>query len=288
MNWPTPEVSAEIFPASRTERGRVFADAEAARDERAALQALGVLGTAMFYQGKFTEAEAALRRSIAMARDAAKPYRVVWGLMSLGWSLGCEGRFDEALTAFGDAKSVPAWRDSNVLEVESHVRWVNGDFAGALACAQEAIVLNPGGLSPRRAHGLCVAALSATELDQLDDAHRYVAMARRIYGDKRWFFASDFSHQAAGVLAWREDRRSEAVAALRTSAAGLLSIGAMAFAAPVLADLAEAAAEAGEPKAAGEAAAAISLRSPRRPSGTASGAGGDRRCVVRPGWRPAS
>ena len=242
------------LPALEEGARRVFADAEAARDERAALQALGVLGTATFYQGKFTEAEGALRRSIAMARDAAKPYRVVWGLMSLGWSLGFEGRFDEALVAFGDAKSVPAWRDSNVLELESHVRWVNGDFAGALHCAQEAIVLNPGGLSPRRAHGLCVAALSATELDQVADAHRYVAMARRIYGDKRWFFVSDFSHQAAGVLAWREDRRSEAIAALRTSAAGLLSIGALAFAAPVLVDLAEAAADAGEPKVAEESA----------------------------------
>jgi DNA-binding CsgD family transcriptional regulator len=242
------------LPALEAGARRVFAEAERARDERAAVQALGVLGTATFYQGRFAEAEGALRQSIAMARAAGKPYRVVWGLMSLGWSLGFEGRFSEALAAFQDAKGVPAWRDSNVLEIESHVRWLSGDFAGALACAEEAIALNPGGLSPRRAHGICVGALAATELDRLADAHRYVAMARRIYGDKRWFFASDFSHQAAGILAWHEDRRPEAIAALRTSAAGLLSIRALAFAAPVLVDLAEVAAESAEPKTAAEAA----------------------------------
>lgn len=245
------------LPALEAGARRVFAEAETARDDRAAVQALGVLGTATWYQGKFAEGDGALRRSIAMAREAGKPYRVVWGLMSLGWSLGFEGRYDEALRAFDDAKSVPGWRDSNVLELESHVRWVTGDFAGSLACAEEAVSLNPGGLSPRRAHGLCVGALSATELGRLADAQRYLALARRIYGDKRWFFASDFSHQAAGVLAWREDRLPEAVAALRQAATGLASVRAMAFAAPVFADLAEVAAEAGDPEAAGEAATAL-------------------------------
>jgi DNA-binding CsgD family transcriptional regulator/tetratricopeptide (TPR) repeat protein len=245
------------LPAFEAGARRVFAEAEAARDERAALQALGVLGTATFYQGKFTEGEGALRRSIAMAREAGKPYRVVWGLMSLGWSLGFEGRFEEAVAAFEDAKAVPGWRDSNVLELESHVRWLAGDFAGALGCAEEAVALNPGGFSPRRAHGLCVGALCATELGRLPEARQYVATAKRIYGEKRWFFASDFSHQAAGMLAWREGRLPEAIAALRTSATGLQSCRAMAFAGPVLADLAEAAAEAAEPDVAEEAAAQL-------------------------------
>jgi DNA-binding CsgD family transcriptional regulator len=245
------------LPALEAGARTVFAEAESARDERAALQALGVLGTATFYQGRFAEAEGALRRSVAMAREAGKPYRVVWGLMSLGWSLGCEGRLDEALAAFDDAKSVPAWRDSNVLELEAHVRWTAGDFAGSLACAREALALNPGGSSPRRAHGLCVGALAATELDELDDAHRFLSMAKRIYGDKRWFFASDFSDQAAGVLAWREGRLPEAIAALRTAASGLMSVRAFAFAAPCLIDLAEVATEAGEPGVAETAAAQL-------------------------------
>jgi len=245
------------LPALEAGARQVFSEAEAARDDRAALQALGVLGTATFYQGKFAEAEGALRRSIAMAREAGKPYRVVWGLMSLGWCLGFEGRIDESLAAFEQAKGVPGWRDSNVLELESHVRWLAGDFAGSLACAGEALTLNPGGLSPRRAHGLCVGAMAATELDHLTDAQRYLSMAKRVYGDKRWFMASDFSPHAAGVLAWREDRLPEALKALRTSADGMLSTNSLAFAAPILVDVAEVAAQTQEPEAAERAASQL-------------------------------
>lgn len=245
------------LPALELGARRVLAEAEAVRDERAALVALGVLGTVTFYQGKFAEAEGALRRSVAMAREAGKLYRVTWGFMSLGWSLGFEGRFDEALTAFADAKSVPAWRDSNVLELESHVRWLAGDFAGSMACAREAVELNPGGLSPRRAMGLCCSALSGTESDQLADARRDAATARSVYGDRRWFFASDFSHHAAGVLAWRDGRLPEALGALRTAASGLMATRAVAFAGPVLLDLAEVAVEAGDVGVAEEASARL-------------------------------
>ena len=241
------------LPALEAGAERVLHEAEAAGDDRAALQALGVLGTAMFYQGDFVGAEGAMRRSIAMARSAGKLYRETWGLMSLGWSLGFEGRFQEALAAFEEAKAAPAWRDSNVLELESHVRWLAGDFEGSLACAREAVALNPGGLSLRRAMGLCCAALSAIETDQLTDARRDVSAARRVYGDQRWFFASDFSRQASGMLAWREGRLPEALHALRAAADGLMAMGAAAFAGPILLDLAEVAVEAGEPQVAEEA-----------------------------------
>ncbi|MDQ3947403.1 MAG: AAA family ATPase, partial [Actinomycetota bacterium] len=243
------------LPALEAGARSVLAEAEAARDDWAALQALGVLGTAAFYQGKFAEAEGALRLSAAMAREAGKLYRVTWGLMSLGWSLGLEGRYDEALLAFADAKLIPAWRDSNVLELESHVRWLGGDFAGSLACAREAVALNPGGVSPRRAHGLCFAALSAIEADQLAEARRDVSTVRSVYGERRWFFASDLSHHAAGVLAWREGRIGEALPALRRAADGLLVMRAIAFAGPVLVDVAEVAVGVGDVTPAEEAVA---------------------------------
>ncbi|HVS42562.1 MAG TPA: AAA family ATPase, partial [Candidatus Dormibacteraeota bacterium] len=226
---------------------RVLADAERAGDHHASLQALGIVGTAAFYQGRFAEAEGRLRGSVAMARQAGKLYRVTWGLMSLGWSLGFEGRFREALAAFQEARSVPGWRDSNVLELEGYVRWLAGDYAGSLACVREAMVLNPGELSRRRAHGLCVAALSAVETDHIDEARSNVVAARRVYGDRVWFFVSDISQHAAGVLAWREGRLTEAVAAMRRGTEGMLEMGAVAFAAPILVDLAEVAFEAALP-----------------------------------------
>lgn len=238
---------ASDLPALEEGARTVLAEAELAGDDHATVQALGVLGTATFYQGRFAEAEAAIGRSVEMARRTGKLYRVTWGLMSLGWAYGFEGRFDESLAAFEEARSVPGWRDSNVLELESHVRWLAGDYAGSLACVREAVVLNPGGLSRRRAAGLCIAALSAVEIDQLDEARLDVATAARIYGDRTWFVASGFAQHAAGVLAWREGRLAAAVAALRRGSDGLLAMGAVVFAAPMLLDLAEVAVEAGLP-----------------------------------------
>ncbi|TMD00503.1 MAG: hypothetical protein E6J03_12035 [Chloroflexi bacterium] len=245
------------LPALEAGARRVLAEAELAGDEHAAIQALGVTGTAAFYQGRFAEAVDALSRSVEMARRAGKLYRVTWGLMSLGWARGYEGHLEDSLVAFADAKSVPGWRDSNVLELESLVRWFACDYAGSLACAREAVMLNPGGLSRRRATGLCSAALSAVEIDQLDEARRDVAAAGRIYGDRHWFVASGIAHHAAGVLAWREGRLMDAVTALRRGSDSLTGMGAMVFATPVLVDLAEVAVEAGVPAQAEAAAASL-------------------------------
>ncbi|HEX3605732.1 MAG TPA: AAA family ATPase [Candidatus Dormibacteraeota bacterium] len=245
------------LPALEQGARTVLAEAEQAGDEHAAVQALGVLGTATFYQGRFVEGAEALGRSVDMARQAGKLYRVTWGLMSLGWMYGFEGRFEEAHAAFEEARSVPGWRDSNVLELESHVRWLAGDYAGALACAHEAVVLNPGGLSRRRAAGLCFAALSAVETAQLDEARRNVATVARIYGDRTWFVASGFAQHAAGVLAWHGGRLPEAISLLRRGADALLGMGAVVFAAPLLLDLAEVSVEAGLPAEADCAAAEL-------------------------------
>ncbi|MDB5068109.1 MAG: hypothetical protein JWM18_4543 [Chloroflexi bacterium] len=245
------------LPALEEGARTVLAEAELAGDDHATVQALGVLGTATFYQGRFAEAEDAIGRSVEMARRAGKLYRVTWGLMSLGWAYGFEGRFDESRMAFEEARSIPGWRDSNVLELESHVRWLAGDYAGSLACAREAVVLNPGGLSRRRATGLCFAALSAVETDQLDEARRDAATAARIYGDRSWFVGSGFAQHAVAVLAWREGRLVDAVAALRRGVDWLLSMGAVVFAAPMLLDLAEVAVEAGLPAQAEVASAEL-------------------------------
>jgi len=167
--------------------------------------------------------------------------------MSLGWCLGYEGRLAEAWEAFEETKrSNPAWRDANVLEIESNIRWLAGDYHGALACAREAISLNPGAQSFRRGQGLCYAVLSAVELDQVGDARRDAEAAARVYGGRTWFFGLDFVLHAEGVLTWRQGRHPEALTALRRAADGMLGKDTWALAGPVLLDLAEVAAEAGE------------------------------------------
>ena len=96
-----------------------------------------------------------LRRSVAEARADGSPYRITWNVMSLGWSLGIEGRLEEALRCFAEAKEAnPAWREGNVLELESHVRWLAGDLAGALRCTQESLTQSLGTSSRRRGVGM--------------------------------------------------------------------------------------------------------------------------------------
>ena len=233
----------------------VLADAEAAGDEDVALRAVGVWGTAAFYRGRFADGEEALRRSAAMARQRGQDYRITWALMSLGWCCGFEGRLAEALAAFSEAKSAnPAWRDANALELESHVRWLAGDYRGARDCAREAAALNPGNYSLRRGHGLAVAVLAGVELDEVAEARRDSEAAARLYRGRTWLFANDIVTHAEGVLAWREGRLPLALTTLRRAVDGLAARDAVVFAAPALVDLAEVAAEAGDPEAAKRAA----------------------------------
>jgi DNA-binding CsgD family transcriptional regulator len=254
-------------PALEDGAAAVLADAEAAGDDAVAVLAVGVMGTAAFYRGKFADGEAALRRSVALARRLGRDYRVTWGLMSLGWCLGYDGRLTESLAAFSEAKSSnPAWRDSNVLELESNVRWLAGDYRGGRGCARESVALNPGAQSLRRAHGLAMAVLSEVELDEVAEAHRDAAAASAVYRGRTWFFISDLAVHAEGVLAWRDGRLTDAIATLRRAADGLLGKDVVAFAAPVLLDLAEVAAEAAAAEVAAAAAdqlAAIAVRTGR-------------------------
>ncbi len=80
-----------------------------------------------------------------------------------------------------------------MLELEAQVRWLGGDYLGSLACAREAVELNPGGLSRRRAPRALLRGALRVETDQLEEARRNVATVARIYGDRTWFVASGFS-----------------------------------------------------------------------------------------------
>jgi hypothetical protein len=92
----------------------------AAGDHDAVLLALGSLGPAAFVRGRFTEAEgeAALRRSVALARAEQSPARLRFGLTVLAASLLLEGRLEDARGALQEAeaaamgsptRSCPTW-----------------------------------------------------------------------------------------------------------------------------------------------------------------------------------
>lgn len=213
--------------------------ADADGDEEAALWAVGVYGTACFYQGEFAEAERALLRAVELARAQERPYRLTWSAMSLGWAYGYEGRLTEAYGAFELAKSTPSWRESNVLELEANVRWLGGDYAGSMACARRVVEFNAGRIGFRRGNCLSALALSGVEVGELADARRAVASAQRIYGSDTWFMSSGLVRHAEGVLAWRDGLLAEAAIVLQRAASELYTIGAPVMAAFALLDLTE-------------------------------------------------
>jgi DNA-binding NarL/FixJ family response regulator len=248
------------YPAMEHGSLAVAGDADAAGEQFARIQALQSLGFAASFRGRFREAEEAIRMSLAIAREEQKVYRLTIGLVNLGITLAASGRTAEAHALLEEGKATnPAWRDSILPEWESIERWFAGDMRGALACADDAAARATGDLSKRRAIGVSFAALAACEAGDGVLAHRYLARAQGAYGGRAWQFFSHFGSYAQGMLDWQEGRRAEACATLREAAAHVQHTGALPYAAIVLVDLAELAAEQGDDELAAEAARQLAL-----------------------------
>jgi DNA-binding CsgD family transcriptional regulator len=245
------------IPALRSGADAVLVEARAAGDEEAALWAMGVRGTTEFYQGNFSQADADLRGSIELAKQHAKPYRVTWGLMCLGWSLGYEGRLPEAYECFEAAKATPGWRESNVLEMESLIRWLAGDYAGSMQCSRDVLLLNASRIGLRRAVGPICLALCGAEVGELAEARRGLGVAREIYGNQVWFMGTGLLRHAEGIVAWRDGHLPDAQVLLERAATELVSVGAPVKAAFAFLDLAELAHERECPDVAVSAAARL-------------------------------
>jgi DNA-binding CsgD family transcriptional regulator/tetratricopeptide (TPR) repeat protein len=251
IRWIAGDVPA-FDAASR----RLLEEAEAAGDRFVILQALNAIGIGAYFGGRFGEAEQVLLRSAAMAREDHRPYRLTMSLGVVGLSLAFRGRLEEARLLLREAKSAnPQWRDTILPEWELMVPWLAGDYAATVAAADDVLARNPLGLGRRRAGALVFAALSAAETGQVALAHRYLGHVAAAYGERRWFFWSDYGGHAEALLAWRSGRTADAVGLLRQTTQLIRELPA--FVALVLADLAEVAAESDDPEAAGEASAGL-------------------------------
>ena len=217
-------------------------------------QALEARGWAAFWRGRFTQADDAFRRAIAMAREDGKRYRLAWNLSSLALSLGVEGRFAEAAPLLEEAKSVtPAWRETMLLEQETTIRWLAGDFPAAVACGREAIAQNPTA-SRRRSIGMAIAAAAAADTGDLGEARAFLDRARAACRDFDWLFYAEYCAYAEAIIAWREGEPEAALTGLQGVYITMLSWQSWPFFAMVLVDLAEVAAERVWADVAGEAA----------------------------------
>jgi DNA-binding CsgD family transcriptional regulator len=135
------------------------------------------------------------------------------------------------------------------------VRWIAGDFAAAVALAQEAVAWQPRATARRRAVGPAVGALAAIECGDGVEAERLMTRANETYGGRDWSFFLQVTRAAEGLFAWQAGRAADCVAMLRPATASLMRMQSRPWAAFFLIDLAEAAAEAGDAAVATAAAA---------------------------------
>jgi DNA-binding CsgD family transcriptional regulator len=231
--------------------------AEAAGERFALLQALSALGLAAGWLGDHARARTLWERSMELAAAADKPYRLLFAQVSLAVTHAYLADIDEATTLITEAKSLPAWGESPLLEWESMVRWAVGDFPRALASAQEAAA--PGTPSKRSAFGLSHAVLSAVEADRPEEAEQLLRKVLAAYCGRDWGYYFQYALYAQAMLDWRNGLVPRALATLRRVSQRLLAMQAMQAAVFVLVDQAALAAAAGDAAAGEEAAAGLAL-----------------------------
>lgn len=248
------------FRAWEEDARHVVQAAEAAGDDFATMQALSAMGWGALHRGRMVEAEAAFRKTLALADKSGKPRRVSASLAILANALAQSGRLAEAFELIRQAKAIdpaspPGY--SIIPELETITCLLAGDFLRAVAIIEEMVVRTGGELSRRQVAGSTFAALSAVELDRPAAARRYLDAARATLGRGQWIFYREYCDYVDAAILRREGKPSAALAVVSTVAAQLLQMGNPVAAAYVLLDQAELAAELGDADRAELAAARL-------------------------------
>jgi ATP/maltotriose-dependent transcriptional regulator MalT len=126
--------------------------------------------------------------------------------------------------------------------MSARIRWLAGDFEGAIGDALEATSWTRGGLGKRRGWSVAVAAMAAAETGQAAAARSHLERAKAAYAGREWYAASLHCEWAEGVLAFQAGQGRGAVKPLLHAANRLGEMGSWPLAALVLNDLAEVAA----------------------------------------------
>ncbi|HEY3239715.1 MAG TPA: AAA family ATPase [Acidimicrobiia bacterium] len=240
--------------ALQTGAGAVAEAAQAAGHTFVARQAFGASGYAAFHRGRFAEAESAIRRAIAIAREEGKPRGLSILFWTLSASLVCEGRLAEAQAVLEEARASDAAGGAEWARRELFLDWHAGHFRAALTRARDVVAASTGEQTRRNLGELVFACMAAVELDEQVEARQYLALAKLALGGREWLLISEYWEWVEALLIDREGLRSEALADLSQIASKLIAKDALASAAFVLADLVELAAESGDAQTAGDAA----------------------------------
>lgn len=254
LGWITG--CAGDLPGQARLAGGVLEEALAADDHVAAIQAGGALGYTLGMLGRLGEGEERLRESIERAERTGSSYRAAWGRCQLGLILGLAGRREEAERLLEEAlvAGYEEAADGLVLERLAQLDWLAGDLERGLARIRESAARRPIRGSRRRAWALALAARMEGEMGRADLARSHLARAKATYEGREILVWSPFCPWTEGFLAWQEEEPAGALQLLERAAGRLGEMGAVAYQALVLVDLAEVAARSGRLEEAGEAA----------------------------------
>ena len=234
---------------------RLLGEAEYYGNQRVIAEALGALGHALGWQGRFDAAEGVLLRSVEMARAAARLSWMSQSLSLLACLDACRGHLVSARTRLAQAAACRPGNDPTIGRCGAFIELLAGDLTTAQAHARQAehhqLVARPG-VAVRL---VSRAAMSAAERADLPQAHRHLDQMKGI-DSTRLGILEPLYWWARGVVARAEGCWSIATAALQRAADRYAAMGAHALSGFVLVDLAEAAVMAG----AGEVAAGIAQR----------------------------
>ncbi len=208
------------------------------------------------FGGRLADAEARIRRALALAASGLRRPPTQWrGVLSY-W-MATQGRVVEARQELEAARSAdPGFADTTLLEMGTVVFGVSCDIRRALAWAEETIAWNPGPLTVQKSLGIPFAALMAAEAADPALARRYAELAlSACAGDYRQVTAG--AEAVLGRLDVVAGEDEEALSRLDNAVQRLMS-GAMALTPMFALDLAELAALASDTTRAEAAAAMLS------------------------------
>ena len=242
-DWHTLAVESAAIGEEAAKRGEEFLE----------ILALSAETNGLGFQGRVVEAEARIRRAIALSANSRRP-PTQWQAVLAYW-MAFQGRVAEARQELEAARAAdPGFPSTSLLEIGAVVLGVAGDVQQALAWARETIAWNPGPLTAQKCLGMGYAALMAAEANDTTLARRYaeLALSSRV-GD--WHQVAGGAEAVLGRLDVVAGGGEKALSRLETAIQWLMS-GARGYAPTFVLDFAELAALAAD-TARAEAAAAM-------------------------------
>lgn len=235
------------FSGMGAESERIAAAAAAAGDRFLEMQALHAFGYSAGFRGEFRAAERSQAAAAEIARQDGKIYRLTTILVAQAAYLSLEGRTADARVLLDRAREQnPSYRDTVLLEMEALTLWLAGEYPRGLDAAREAVAWVPTGVSLRRLQGFTCGAMCAIEAGDPGLARQLVTRAKDGLAGRDWSIYSPLAGHARALIDWHEGDLPQAVTGLRTVADRFLAMGAHAWVAATLVDLAEAAFDAAD------------------------------------------